>query len=512
VILDPVAEDVERLRTIVTSRLGLRFDDGKLGFLAEVLNRRSDDAGLGVGAYLARLATSGETRDEWRALVEELTVAETYFFRSADQLHAFSEVVLDPHARAAAPRKLRILSAGCASGEEGYSLAILARERLPEARLAHVSIRGIDVNVAMLERAARAKYSPWALRETSADLKARWFRPNGRDLALDASVQAMVSFDERNLAADDPHFWHAEAFDVVFCRNVLMYFEPEVARAAVARIARSLAPGGLLFLGSAETLRALSVDFHLLHTHGTFYYQRRDLSRAPVSGSTTGDDAPISAHVSPPVPVDLEASWVENIRRASERIRAIVTEPPTRTANEDVGPRAKGSATSYDLGQAIELLRCERFSEARAMLGSLPPESARDPDALLLRAVLFTHGGDLAGAERVCAQLIGLDEMSAGAHYVFALCREGAGDAVGAIEHDQVATYLDPGFAMPRLHLGLLARRAGELATAREELGQALALLRREDASRLLLFGGGFARDALIALCRAELVACGGVP
>jgi chemotaxis protein methyltransferase CheR len=94
---------------------------------------------------------------------------------------------------------------------------------------------------------------------------------------------------------------------------------------------------------------------------------------------------------------------------------------------------------------------------------------------------------------------------------VLALCREGAGDYAGAAERDQVAVYLDPAFAMPRLHLGLLARRAGDHEAVRRELQQALALLQREDASRLLLFGGGFDRGALLALCRAELQAIGGV-
>jgi chemotaxis protein methyltransferase CheR len=109
-------------------------------------------------------------------------------------------------------------------------------------------------------------------------------------------------------------------------------------------------------------------------------------------------------------------------------------------------------------------------------------------------------------------RLLELDELSAGAHYLLALCREGAGDRAAASHHDQVAAYLDPGFAMPRLHLGLLARRGGDREAARNELGQALVLLQREDASRVLLFGGGFSRDALIALCRAELIRCGGEP
>jgi chemotaxis protein methyltransferase CheR len=323
----------------------------------------------------------------------------------------------------------------------------------------------------------------------------------------------MVAFEERNLAEDDAAFWRAEAFDVVFCRNVIMYFTPEAARAVVARIARSLAPGGFLFLGSAETLRGLSHDFHLRHTHDTFYYQRREGSERVIDGIATRPDedaAPFESAVA--AAVDADASWVENIRRATERVQSLTTPPGASPDANARGATSRAKAAPYDVGLAIDLLRRERFSEARAMLHALPPESSDDPDVLLVRAVLFTHGGDLAEAEKVCAELLALDEMSAGAHYLVALCREDAGDRRGAIEHDQVATYLDPGFAMPRLHLGLLARRAGDHATARHELAQAFALLQREDASRLLLFGGGFARDALIALCRAELVSCGGAP
>jgi len=93
----------------------------------------------------------------------------------------------------------------------------------------------------------------------------------------------MASFDERNLVDDDPIFWRPDSFDVVFCRNVMMYFSPEVMSAVVARISRALAPGGFLFLGHAETLRGVSHDFHLRHTHEAFYYQRRDVAEREVN-------------------------------------------------------------------------------------------------------------------------------------------------------------------------------------------------------------------------------------
>jgi chemotaxis protein methyltransferase CheR len=270
----------------------------------------------------------------------------------------------------------------------------------------------------------------------------------------------------------------------------------------VAHIARSLAPGGYLFLGHAETLRSLSDDFHLRHTHGTFYYERKGgaVTSAPLRPAQV---APRSAPAALSMATFSEA-WVDAIRAASERVEALVP------AHDPADQSAPPSLPAWNLARALDLLHKERFAEALAYIRELPPESDSDPDALLLEAMLLAHGGEFAAAETVCRRLLLIEELNAGAHYVLALCRESLGDRDGAAEHDRVAVYLDPAFAMPRLHLGLLARRAGDRATARRELGQALVLLKREDASRLLLFGGGFNREALIALCRSALRDCGG--
>jgi chemotaxis protein methyltransferase CheR len=163
-----------------------------------------------------------------------------------------------------------------------------------------------------------------------------------------------------------------------------------------------------------------------------------------------------------------------------------------------------------DLSRALDLLHTERFTEALDHVRALPADAARDPEAMLLEAVLLASGDKFADAEAVCQRLLGIDELNAGAHYVLALCNAGVGRVERAIHHDQVATYLDPGFSMPRLHLGLMLRRGGDRAAARVELARARSLLEREDAARLLLFGGGFNRSALLALCNAELELTGG--
>jgi chemotaxis protein methyltransferase CheR len=198
-------------------------------------------------------------------------------------------------------------------------------------------------------------------------------------------------------------------------------------------------------------------------------------------------------------------TWLETVQRASDRIQALTERPAAEHVRPDARGPSRAPQTATQLPLVLELLKQERFSDALDLLGRLPAESALDPDIMLLRAALLTHSGQLGAAEDASKQLLEYDELNTGAHYLLALCRESAGDSQGALEHDRAAVYLDPSFAMPRLHLGLMARRAGDTEAAHRELGQALVLLKREDTSRLLLFGGGFGRDALIALCLAEL-------
>ncbi|MGA8709242.1 MAG: protein-glutamate O-methyltransferase CheR [Steroidobacteraceae bacterium] len=459
-------------------------------------------------AYLARLEVDAP-KEELRALAQTLTVAETYFFRNSNQFRAFREVALPERWQAQIdPKRLRILSAGCASGEEAYSIAIAAQEALGDLAR-DVSIRAVDLNPVVLDRAKRARYSSWALRETLPEVRERWFRPDGQGLVvLDPAIRGAVNFEEGNLIDEDAPLWRSGAYDIIFCRNVLMYFAPDVMQAVVTRLSGALTAGGYLFLGHAETLRGISQDFHLCHTQDTFYYRLKETTeragtRLHEKAAVLGMHSASPNSRSPFAPlVQGTDAWADVIHRATERIRALRPAPPLAA---QAIPEASGK-----LALALDLLRRERYVEALALVQALPAESTRDPDVRLLHALLLTHSLELGEAERLCEQLLADDDLNAGAHYLLALCRERAGDCPGAVEHDQYAAYLDPGFAMPRLHLGLLARRNRDGALARRELSQALVLLQREDPSRLLLFGGGFNRETLLALCRAELQSCGG--
>jgi chemotaxis protein methyltransferase CheR len=450
-------------------------------------------------------------------VVGHLTIPETYFFRIPDHFRVLQEVVLPERIRVrSAARQLNILSAGCASGDEPYTIAMLMKNR---AELAgwQVTIRGIDVNPAAIDKGKNGRYSAWSLREIDPGFKERYFLPQGRDFQLRDSIRSMVSLEEGNLIDAHARFWRPNAYDVIFFRNAFMYLSPEAGQAVVARMAESLAMGGYLFMGPAETLRGISHDFQLCHTHGTFYYQHRtgragaviDSAHSRVPASGTARPRAQGAEMSR---VDTDGGWADTIRQATERIRLLTRTPEhSRKANENPLPiAATANGMPAGLSAALELLQEERFEQALAALEALPSDAQSSPDVQVLRAALLANRGDLAQAERTCASVLELDTLNAGAYYVMALCREQADDRRTAMEHDLTAIYLDPSFAMPHLHLGLLAKRGGELDLAVQELSRASLLLPREDAPRVLLFGGGFSRDALVEMCRRELQGCRG--
>jgi chemotaxis protein methyltransferase CheR len=507
--------DLERFQIGVMRHLGLQFDPSQSGRLKTALRRRAHAAGVDVDRYL-RTFDAPLPAAEVAALAAELTTPETYFFRNIEQFRALTDAVLPAAlARRNGWRGLRILSAGCASGEEPYSIAMSLRDAFGSGA-SDAAIVGFDIHEAMLERARRGRYSAWSLRETPDSDRSQWFRAEGREFVLDPAIRSAVTFERRNLVGDGPLRWDDEPYDVAFCRNVIMYFSPEQARRAIDRLASALTSGGVLFLGHAETLRGLSNAFSLRHTHGTFYYERTRTSarssRRPAPGvvdhsvpqrPAPREFEPLQARAGAP---DATTGWMEAIQLASDRVRAL-TETPSHGRQVD---RPAEAGTPPDMSGVLQLMQRERFADALALLDAQDRTGSRDAVTALVRVALLAHTGDFAAAETACRELLAADGLNAEAHYLLALCRDGAGDRDGARRHDELATHLDPGFAMPHLHLGLLARRDGTRDAARAELEQALLLIAAEDPSRIMLFGGGFSRDALIALCRAELARNGG--
>ena len=489
--LDGFGDTLARFRALLSARLGLVYDDRQAAMLAELLKRRAAFHALDGDAYLSALE-HGLLTDEVLVLAPTLTVAETYFFRNIEQFNALRELVIPQLLGARRTgRSLRVLSAGCATGEEIYTIAMLMQDLTPGMDW-RISLLGVDLNPEVLEKARAGRYAKWSLRETPPEARSRWFSAQGSEFVLRPELRAAVRFEQLNLCEQAPEFWRPGAFDLIFARNVLMYFNRSALQAAVGRIVSSLAPDGYLFLGHSESLRDLVSGLQLCHTHDTFYYRREGASGQQAAAQPAAPYTPR---------VQQSADWVENIGRAAERVRGLTT--PVAAS-----PSPRPAATN-PLADAMTLFGQERFDAAAQKLDALDAQAARSPDALLLRAALQLHLGELQQAEETAHALLTQDARCAAAHYVIALSREASGDLSAAASRYALAIKVDPGFALSHLQLGRLARRRGDLKVHRHELGRAVALLEHESPQRLLMFGGGFDRSALQRLCRAELQAEG---
>ena len=267
----PAAPDPDlcRIRDLVYQAAGIFHSECKFRLLAHRCKRRM--LGLNVttfGAYLDCLNRRGGHGDEMTKLLNEITIGETCFFRNQPQLDALKSIVW-PRIIAAhgpnSPKTLRVWSAGCSTGEEPYTLAItLLEESYGRFRGWTFNIQATDLNERSLEHAVKGVYGEYALRNVNSSLRQKYFAPAGDGLEVNASVKKVVTFSRVNLL-DDSRMASMKSMDLIFCANVLIYFDLNSKRSVIRHFFNNLLQHGYLFLGHSESLFGVSDQFKLVH-------------------------------------------------------------------------------------------------------------------------------------------------------------------------------------------------------------------------------------------------------
>ena len=444
-----------RLSEFIAEQTGLHFPPERRPDLQRGLTAAAAEFGFANSVSCADwLLSTPLTRPQLHTLASHLTVGETYFFRERKTFDALTSHILPEliRRRRGREQRLRLWSTACSTGEEPYSLAILVQQLLPDWRDWRVTILATDINEHSLRKAVAGVYGEWSFRESAPEFKERYFArtPDGR-FTIAPEIRDRVTFAHMNLAQDcfPALATDTNAMDVIFCRNVLIYFTPSHARKLVENLHHALLEESWLAVSPSECSQALFSRFVAVNFPGCILYRKCNIKEPRPS-----------SWASVPTPVVADAYAPENVCAALAVAQEVAqTGPPSSQAIQ--GPRT--------------------FS-------------------LLARAM--ANQGQLADALVWSERWIAADKIDSAARYLHAMILQEMGEREAARRSLHRAVYLQPDFALAHFALGNLARAELRSTEANRHYANALHLLRGCPPDELLPESDGMTAGRL-----AEIIA-----
>lgn len=497
--------DFQRFCALILDRTGLVFDHKRFDLVAQALAEGLRQASApNLDRYFSLLSAHSTHGPVWAPLVSALTVNETYFFRDAEQIDVLRRQVLpDVIARRRDQRRLRLWSAGCATGEEPYTLAILLHQLIPNLDGWEVLILATDIDHQALRRAETASYRDWSFRDTDQTVRQSYFNENGGSLELLPQLRRLVRCAYLNLADDaypsPVQPWYD--FDLILCRNVAIYLQEPVIRAIAGRFHQCLTPGGWLMVGASETNDQRYRPFQAVNLGGITVYRKagegagsaRIDPPAPVGSATvlpalnrviSGKDYPEPA-LSPPFEKGEELHFRKlpepPSRPASGGFDQSAVPPPALTPPASSPPDA---AACYRQGE--NCLRRRQLVEARRWFEACLAQQPEHGAACRQLARLEANAGRLTEARRWAEQALQQEPLHGESHYLLALIAQEQGEIAAALARFKKVLYLEPDFVLAHIHLGDLYRKQGLTAAAARHRALALRLCERLPADAVL--------------------------
>jgi chemotaxis protein methyltransferase CheR len=497
-----------RFRELLLTRCGLYYPERKRTDLAHGLSLAlSATDHQDIAELYADAVAVGPA---WETILAQLTIGETYFFRNGSQFDALRErIVPEVLARRAALRTLRLWSAGCATGEEPYSLAMMLSDLLPNDHSWHVSILATDINPVFLTHAREALYGGWSFRETPDALRDRfWTGEQGR-WRLQPEIRRMVNFARLNLAEPCyPAITNGTcALDIIVCRNVTIYFDEATTRQVAERFYAALAPGGWLIVGHAEPQASVYHQFEVRNFPNTVVY-RKPLDAPlfafePARGVFNAPARPILT-LPPVASTKPGAGALPQPTATDHSIERVNARPVTQS----LPPIPDSPPSAPDLWAAI-LARLAQGDKAGAepLLRDLLHADPSHVQALTALGRLYADRGELFSARQQCKIALECDPLCISAHYLLAQIHEHQDQLDTALAAYRRTVYLDRGFIPGTLGMANVWRRMGRAADAQRCYRNALKQLNDLPASTLVPCTEGATAAELAALVTRQLEA-----
>ncbi len=491
-------------KNLIREKCGLSFEDVRTASLSEGIRNRMEQRG--IGSYPKYLDCLMYDQDEFQCLVNLLTVNETYFFREPVHLQLLTNrVIPELLAQKKTDTKIRIISAGCSTGEEPYSLVIAAMEKYGAAAKTFCTVIGADIDGDAVRKAEKGIYNTLSFRGLSDDLRERYFEPlPGNLYRIKDCIKEGVEFRNLNLLSDiyPPEF---SGTDVIFYRNVSIYFEPDAQKHIFTKLAGLLNDNGYLFVSSTETLSHNIGVLSLVEIDGVFLYEKHleiciDERRRPPEPK--GETKAGFSRQGRPFPVVRERPERQSLIRgagATERKEAL-TSVLTR-GNE----RRTGSPSLFN--DALSLAKDKRYVEALEKTESLIVQDPAFVKAYSLKAGILINIQRLEEAEAVCLKGIDMDLWYLEGYLLLGLISRIRNDEEGALKRFKEAIYIQSSCWLAHFYLADIHASRGEVEKACREYEIVIKLLTKGDVAEhsLTFFPLSFPAENMAHLCRHNL-------
>lgn len=446
-------------KQLVEDYSGLEFSGVAEQRLVTEVSKKLEQLGVGLEGYLQQLRDSPAAMTE---LVNQLTVNETYFYREPEQIHLFVQQLLPRLQRLAPDRPLRILSVGCSSGEEPYTLAMAICERWGRGMLERVQIEAGDLDENILQKARAGIYSQFSFRALDDVLRDKYFKIVSKGYQLDGEIRRAVRFFPLNLKADS-YPLPANCYDVVFFRNVSIYFSQETRQSIQLKLKELMSGDSVLVLGSSEILGNDFGIFDLLEEQGQYYFAKGQALLAHAEKAKAE-----RVTLKRPLLRSPEPDWADTLNQ----------DPLHEPAGEQATVEPELAATAQEplpqvQNDALVRIR-ELLSDTALHAGALSQLEAivqAEPDnavALLMKAWILLNKKDFVGAQALLEKGLGLRPWCLDGLVALGLCQKWQDTPGLALQSFKKACYSHPESWLAHYYLADLLRQLKEFSAAQQ--------------------------------------------
>jgi chemotaxis protein methyltransferase CheR len=462
---------LSRFSEFVAAQMGLHFPKERWSDLERGIASAAGEFGFDEAeSCVESLISSPLTQNQIETLASHLTVGETYFFREKKAFEILEEQILPEliRLRRGTEKRLRIWSAGCCTGEEPYSIAIVLSKMIPDLQDWNITILATDINSRFLQKASQGVYGEWSFRDTPVYVKERYFkRTKESRFEILPHIKKTVTFSYLNLAEDayPSLFNNTNAMDVIFCRNVLMYFAPGRMKNIIHNLCLSLVESGWLIVSPSETSHILFSQLVTVNFPGAILYRKVLSSELRVSNFgfqvASSDSTPATVRSEPDIPsFELPVSGFAFEEASSD---------------SNLGTLSSAPATLYL--KALALYDQGRYMDAVENIAAFLSQNQDDAKAMALLARVYANQGKLTESLEWCRKALALDKLNPVYYYLLATILQEQSQPEDAVLSLKRALYLDQNYVLAHIALGNVTKQQGKLRESKKHFENALSLL-----------------------------------